>query len=125
MVRGAQRAHQQRMIDARFDAVAGECFDLILANPPYVPGPSPPVHGAVRATDADTDGRAFLNRICAAAPIISLPAGCCWWWCTPKSVTSGRWRGERNAQLPGGGGRGARARRSAAGASVLHAAPEA
>jgi release factor glutamine methyltransferase len=50
------------------DPVAGERFDLILANPPYVPGPPPPARGAARAWDAGHDGRAVLDRICAAAP---------------------------------------------------------
>jgi release factor glutamine methyltransferase len=66
-------------IDARrgdlFDAVAGERFDLILANPPYVPGPPPPDHGAARATDADADGRALLDRICERAPWHLNPGG--------------------------------------------------
>jgi release factor glutamine methyltransferase len=48
-------------------AVRGERFDLILANPPYVPGPPPPRRGAARAWDAGRDGRAVLDRICAAA----------------------------------------------------------
>jgi release factor glutamine methyltransferase len=56
-------------IDARrgdlLDAVAGERFDLILANPPYVPGPDPADRGPERATDAGADGRVFLDRICA------------------------------------------------------------
>jgi len=56
-------------IDARrgdlLDAVAGERFDLILANPPYVPGPAPADRGPERATDAGADGRVFLDRICA------------------------------------------------------------
>jgi release factor glutamine methyltransferase len=59
-------------IDARqgdlLDAVTGERFDLILANPPYVPGPAPADHGPERATDAGADGRAFLDRICRRAP---------------------------------------------------------
>ncbi len=45
-------------------AVAGERFDLILANPPYVPGPPPAPRGPQRATDAGPDGRVFLDRIC-------------------------------------------------------------
>lgn len=49
------------------DAVRGERFDLILANPPYVPGPPPPTRGAARAWDAGHGGRAVLDRICAAA----------------------------------------------------------
>jgi release factor glutamine methyltransferase len=66
-------------IDARrgdlFEAVAGERFDLILANPPYVPGPPPPARGTARATDADADGRALLDRICAGAPAHLNPLG--------------------------------------------------
>jgi release factor glutamine methyltransferase len=55
-------------VDARrgdlLDAVAGERFDVILANPPYVPGPAPPTRGRDRATDAGAYGRAVLDRIC-------------------------------------------------------------
>jgi release factor glutamine methyltransferase len=58
-----------------FDAVSGERFDLILANPPYVPGPSPPRSGAARAWDAGVDGRAVLDPICAAAPDHLNPGG--------------------------------------------------
>ena len=50
-----------------YGAVSGERFDLILANPPYVPGPPPPARGAGRATDAGADGRAILDRICSGA----------------------------------------------------------
>jgi release factor glutamine methyltransferase len=49
------------------EAVRGERFDLILANPPYLPGPPPPRRGAARAWDAGRDGRAVLDRICAGA----------------------------------------------------------
>jgi release factor glutamine methyltransferase len=66
-------------VDARrgdlLEAVAGESFGLILANPPYVPGPPPPKRGAARATDADGDGRAVLDRICAQAPAPLNPGG--------------------------------------------------
>ena len=58
-----------------FAAVAGERFDLILANPPYVPGPPPPRRGAARATDAGDDGRAIVDRICAEAPAHLNPGG--------------------------------------------------
>jgi release factor glutamine methyltransferase len=58
-----------------FDAVAGERFDLILANPPYVPGPNPPARGDARAWDAGDDGRALLDRICAEAPAYLNPGG--------------------------------------------------
>jgi release factor glutamine methyltransferase len=56
-------------------AVDGERFDLIIANPPYVPGPRPPSGGAARAWDAGPDGRAILDRICAAAPAHLAPGG--------------------------------------------------
>jgi release factor glutamine methyltransferase len=66
-------------VDARrgdlFDAVRGERFDLILANPPYVPGPPPPPRGSARATDAGGDGRAVLDRICGGAGRHLAPGG--------------------------------------------------
>jgi methylase of polypeptide subunit release factors len=42
--------------------VRGERFDLILANPPYVPGPPPSRRGAARAWDAGDDGRASTGQ---------------------------------------------------------------
>jgi release factor glutamine methyltransferase len=56
-------------------AVPGERFDLIIANPPYVPGPPPPTGGQERAWDAGGDGRAILDRICADAPAHLRPGG--------------------------------------------------
>jgi release factor glutamine methyltransferase len=58
-----------------FAAVAGERFDLILANPPYVPGAPPPDRGAARAVDAGEDGRAILDRICDQAAAHLNPGG--------------------------------------------------
>jgi release factor glutamine methyltransferase len=58
-----------------FSAVRGERFDLILANPPYVPGSPPPQRGAARAWEAGEDGRAVLDDICAAAPDHLRPGG--------------------------------------------------
>ena len=58
-----------------FKAVGDRRFDLILANPPYVPGPPPPTRGTARATDAGADGRAILDRICADAPAHLKPGG--------------------------------------------------
>jgi release factor glutamine methyltransferase len=58
-----------------FDAVRGERFDLILANPPYVPGPQPPDRGPARAWDAGEDGRVVLDRICAEAAEHLAPGG--------------------------------------------------
>ncbi|MGW1988273.1 HemK2/MTQ2 family protein methyltransferase [Streptomyces collinus] len=60
-----------------FDPVRGESFDLILANPPYVPAPARPrpPRGAARAWDAGQDGRMVLDRICEQAPGMLRPAG--------------------------------------------------
>lgn len=57
--------------------VAGERFELILANPPYVPGASDelPRAGAARAWEAGGDGRALLDRLCAEAPAHLAPGG--------------------------------------------------
>ncbi len=50
--------------------VAGEQFDLITSNPPYVPALSadPPTRGPERAWDAGLDGRALLDPLCEQAP---------------------------------------------------------
>jgi release factor glutamine methyltransferase len=57
--------------------VAGECFDLILANPPYVPAASDvlPRHRMSRCWDAGLDGRMLLDRICAEGPALLSPEG--------------------------------------------------
>jgi release factor glutamine methyltransferase len=57
--------------------VAGERFDLVLANPPYVPAASDdlPSRGAARCWDAGTDGRAVLDRLCTAVPTVLAPGG--------------------------------------------------
>ncbi|OLF11902.1 HemK2/MTQ2 family protein methyltransferase [Actinophytocola xanthii] len=58
------------------EEAAGEQFDLVLANPPYVPGVADlPSRGPRRAWDAGSDGRAMLDRICAMAPILLAPGG--------------------------------------------------
>jgi release factor glutamine methyltransferase len=60
-----------------FAPVAGESFDLVLANPPYVP--TPDAHreprGRARAWDAGHDGRLVLDRICRDAPALLRPGG--------------------------------------------------
>jgi release factor glutamine methyltransferase len=59
------------------EAVAGERFDAIVSNPPYVPAPSDelPAGGPQRAWDAGRDGRALLDRICRQAPLHLRPGG--------------------------------------------------
>lgn len=52
-------------------------FDLIVANPPYVPCNTgrPGGHSRARAWDAGHDGRALLDRLCEAAPRHLRPNG--------------------------------------------------
>jgi release factor glutamine methyltransferase len=51
-------------------------FDLVLANPPYVPGVDVvPARGRTRAWNAGADGRAMLDRLCAVAPQLLAPGG--------------------------------------------------
>jgi release factor glutamine methyltransferase len=52
-----------------FAPVRGERFDLIVSNPPYIPSADDelPNRGPRRSLDAGTNGRAFLDRICASA----------------------------------------------------------
>ncbi|MEU3937755.1 HemK2/MTQ2 family protein methyltransferase [Streptomyces sp. NPDC029044] len=61
-----------------FEPVREETFDLILANPPYVPAPEAhrrPPRGAARAWDAGGDGRLVVDRICRQAPGLLRPGG--------------------------------------------------
>jgi release factor glutamine methyltransferase len=60
-----------------FEPVAGEQFDAIVSNPPYVPAASDelPTRGACRAWEAGRDGRALLDRILAEAPAHLAPGG--------------------------------------------------
>ena len=59
------------------DAVAGERFDAIVSNPPYVPAATEelPARGLARAWDAGRDGRALLERICVGAAQHLNPGG--------------------------------------------------
>jgi len=56
----------------------GEQFDLVLANPPYVPSTSsrPARHQVDRCWDAGLDGRMLLDRICLEAGDWVAPGGC-------------------------------------------------
>jgi release factor glutamine methyltransferase len=59
-----------------FSPVAGETFDLILANPPYFPGADLlPARGPARAWEGGPDGRALVDRLCAEAPEHLRPGG--------------------------------------------------
>ncbi|GHG50854.1 HemK2/MTQ2 family protein methyltransferase [Streptomyces griseocarneus] len=57
--------------------VAGQRFDLVLANPPYVPTPATgrPPRAADRPRDAGEDGRSVLDPLCARVPALLEPAG--------------------------------------------------
>lgn len=54
-----------------------EVFDLVLANPPYVPAPAGPAgaHSRARAWDAGIDGRAIVDPLCARAATLVAPGG--------------------------------------------------
>jgi release factor glutamine methyltransferase len=60
-----------------FAAVAGERFDAIVANPPYVPSrrDEPPPRGRARAWEAGRNGRALLDRILDRARVHLRPGG--------------------------------------------------
>jgi release factor glutamine methyltransferase len=59
-----------------FEPLGGRRFDVIVSNPPYIPAPpGGEPHGAARAWDAGSDGRAFIDRICARAAEHLRPGG--------------------------------------------------
>src|SRR5215217_2555767 len=57
------------------DAVPGERFDLIVSNPPYLPGDDTDVSGEARHIEGGFDGRELLDRLIAAAPAHLNPGG--------------------------------------------------
>ena len=56
-------------------AVPGRRFDLIVSNPPYLPGEAPPALGRGRHTEAGATGRVLLDRLIDAAPAHLRPGG--------------------------------------------------
>ena len=60
-----------------FEPIAGDRFDLIVANPPYVPGfaDDGEVTGPARAWEAGPDGRRFIDLLIAGAPAHLRPGG--------------------------------------------------
>jgi release factor glutamine methyltransferase len=60
-----------------FEPVGAQRFDLIVSNPPYLPGPGErlPRRGPARAWEGGIRGRAFLERICARAADHLNPGG--------------------------------------------------
>ncbi|AQT70841.1 methyltransferase [Streptomyces sp. fd1-xmd] len=61
-----------------FAAVSrGRRFDLVLANPPYVPSPRArlPGHGPRRAWEGGLAGRQVIDRICERAAALLRPGG--------------------------------------------------
>ncbi|SEE14735.1 release factor glutamine methyltransferase [Streptomyces misionensis] len=60
-----------------FTPVRGRTYDMILANPPYVPAPhtGDRPRGRSRAWDAGHDGRLLLDRVCQGAPALLAPGG--------------------------------------------------
>jgi release factor glutamine methyltransferase len=60
-----------------YEPVRGRRFDVVLANPPYVPArrTDPARHRIARCWDAGTDGRLLLDRITAGLPDVLAPGG--------------------------------------------------
>jgi release factor glutamine methyltransferase len=57
--------------------VVGNRYDLVVANPPYVPtfDDHLPTRGVMRAFDGGRDGRVVLDRVCDEAPDVLAPGG--------------------------------------------------
>ncbi|WP_054812681.1 HemK2/MTQ2 family protein methyltransferase [Nocardia arizonensis] len=57
------------------DVLRHTSFDVVTANPPYVPAPDGAVGGRGLAWDGGHDGRAVLDRLCALLPHLLRPRG--------------------------------------------------
>ncbi len=73
----ARRAPVQVRRGDLFEPVRGESYDLVLANPPYVPARTTtvPRHRMARCWDAGTDGRLLLDRVCTGVADALAPGG--------------------------------------------------
>jgi release factor glutamine methyltransferase len=60
-----------------FELLGGRRFDLIVSNPPYLPSESDvlPSAGPARAWEGGTNGRVFIDRICAEVGDHLTPGG--------------------------------------------------
>jgi len=60
-----------------FTPVTGRRFDLVVANPPYVPAETDvlPRHRKARCQGSGSDGRAVLDRVCAEVTGVLAPRG--------------------------------------------------
>jgi release factor glutamine methyltransferase len=58
-----------------FEPVAGRTFDVILANPPYLPTAAGTSAAGSRAWDGGQDGRVVLDRLCREAAAHLRPDG--------------------------------------------------
>ncbi|XVV07374.1 HemK2/MTQ2 family protein methyltransferase [Actinosynnema sp. CA-248983] len=68
---GRARGVPVRVRHADFGDLVGEgTYDVVLANPPYVPAPGTPARGRAVAWDAGPDGRSVLDRLCAVLPLL-------------------------------------------------------
>jgi len=78
-VRVNARLNGARVMTVRsdlFEALGEQRFDLIVSNPPYVPGPrTRPRRGAARAWEGGEDGRLLLDRVCAEGAARLAPHG--------------------------------------------------
>lgn len=57
------------------DLVGHGEYDVITANPPYVPSEGLPDRGPARAWDAGANGRSVLDRLCAVMPLLLADKG--------------------------------------------------
>lgn len=57
------------------DLVGRGEFDVVTANPPYVPSSAVPDRGPARAWDAGPMGRSVLDRLCAVLPLLLAAKG--------------------------------------------------